>query len=112
MMVYRRHHDGFFPFANFPAESRLKGHLSAIAIYTQVVTSRLKAERRGKKSTCVGGGESRAQGIGLVISNAGFSCKRREEWVKSRSSWHFLSLKFKQTHCFSYLCRNYFKKRN
>jgi hypothetical protein len=43
----------FFSFVNFPAESRLKGFLSAIAVYTQSVTSRLKAERKGKKSTCM-----------------------------------------------------------
>jgi hypothetical protein len=28
--------------------------LSAIAFYTQVFTSRLKAERRNKRNTCVG----------------------------------------------------------
>jgi hypothetical protein len=37
-----------------PAESRLKDYLSAIAVYTQVVTVELKAERRGEKSTCIG----------------------------------------------------------
>jgi hypothetical protein len=55
MMVCRRHYDDFFSFANLPAESRLKGALSGISIYTQVVTGRLKAERRGKKDTCIGG---------------------------------------------------------
>jgi uncharacterized small protein (DUF1192 family) len=36
------------------AESRLKEDVSAIAAYTQAHISRLKAERRGKKSTCRG----------------------------------------------------------
>jgi hypothetical protein len=46
----------YFPFANFPAESRLKHLISAITIYTQVFTVILKAERRDKKDTCIGGG--------------------------------------------------------
>jgi hypothetical protein len=46
-----------FPFSNFyfPAESRLKDCLSAIAVYTQILISKLKAERWGEKDTCMGG---------------------------------------------------------
>jgi hypothetical protein len=46
----------YFPFANFPAESRLKEDLSVIAVYTQIFTVVLKAERRDKKDICIGGG--------------------------------------------------------
>jgi hypothetical protein len=44
----------YFPFANFPAESRLKEDLSVIAVYTQVFTVILEAERRNEKDTCIG----------------------------------------------------------
>jgi hypothetical protein len=37
-----------------PAESRLKAGLSVKTFYTQILISKLKAERWGKKSTCMG----------------------------------------------------------
>jgi hypothetical protein len=54
MMIYRKHHNGLLSLANFPAESRLKDILSVIAVYIQVFTVILKAERRDKKDTCIG----------------------------------------------------------
>jgi hypothetical protein len=44
----------FFFCQYFQAESRLKGLLSAIGVYTQAFRNRLKAERRGEKSTYMG----------------------------------------------------------
>jgi hypothetical protein len=55
MMVCRKHHNGLLSLANFPAESRLKEDLSVIAVYTQVFTVILKAERRDKKVICMVG---------------------------------------------------------